>query len=350
MARRIAGNKYNMELSIMFKQTAVALGVVALLSGCVSVPTGVCTPDGAVPMEKSAVPAKTSSSTKVIILPVEADYKDPAVKRIQATMLDTIEGQVVATGTEAIDRKIANKLKGELKLAEQSGRYNSKGVAIADYAVITELTSSEVSKRFEEAYSYKNVLTGKTENMPPKCYYQSDVKAVMKIYSLPDMQLVKRVDLKGDDNRSSETRNSSCPINNATRTSMVVAAAEEAVKYSTDLREMLAPSAPVLEMRQCEQYGSMVRIGVGSKRNVAPKTEVVFSSRYKTDAGVETFKIGEGYVVNNKADAIKPDYSWVSIKEDLALKIKQGDSAKLKFDKCDSLLDMECQIKDKTGL
>lgn len=325
----------------MFKQTAVALGVVALLSGCTV--NGVCTPDTQVPMEKSAVPAKTSASSKVIVLPVEADFKDPALKRIQATMLDAIEGQVIATGTETIDRKIANKLKGELKLAEQNGRYNSKGVAIADYAVITQLNSSELSKKFEEAYSYKD-KKGNTHHVPAKCYFEADVKAVMKVYSLPDMQLVKRVELAGDENQSTETRDSSCPVNTASYTSMAVKAADEAVKDSSELKQMLAASAPVLEMRQCEQYGPMVRIGVGSKRNVAPKTDVVFSSRYKTDAGVETFEIGEGYVVNNQADAVKPDYSWVAIKEDLALKIKEGDSAKLKFAAC-SLLDVDCQMK-----
>lgn len=328
----------------MFKQTAVALGVVTLLSGCAV--KGVCTPDTKVPMEKSAVPAKTSTSSKVIVLPVEADFKDPALKRIQATMLNALEGQVVATGTTLVDRKIANKLKSEIKLAEQSGRYNSKGVPIADYAVITQINSSELGKRFEEASSWKD-KKGKWHKIPAKCYFEADVKGVMKVYSLPDMQLVKRVELKGDENRSTETRNSSCPINNASYTSMAVAAAEEAVKYSNDLKDMLAASAPVLEMRQCEQFGPMVRIGVGSKRNVAPKTDVVFSSRYKTDAGVETFDIGKGYVVDNQADAVKPDYSWVAIKEDLALKIKEGDSAKLKFSAC-SLLDLECQAKELT--
>lgn len=328
----------------MFKQTAVALGVVTLLSGCAV--NGVCTPDTKVPMEKSAVPAKTSTSSKVIVLPVEADFKDPAVKRIQATMLGALEGQVIATGTTLVDRKIANKLKAEIKLAEQNGRYNSKGVPVADYAVITQLNSSEISKEFHEAYTYKD-KKGNYHKVPAKCTFTSNVKGVMKVYSLPDMQLVKLVDLKGDEYNSTETRNSSCPINNATYTSMAVKASEEAVKYSNDLKEMLAASAPVLEMRQCEKFGPMVRIGVGSKRNVTPKTDVVFSSRMKSDAGVETFQIGEGYVIDNKADAVKPDYSWVAIKEELALKIKEGDSAKLKFAAC-SALDLECKLKNAT--
>ncbi|MCA2017279.1 hypothetical protein LDJ79_14240 [Vibrio tritonius] len=326
----------------MFKQTAVALGVVTLLSGCITVDK-VCTPDTTVPLTNSDVPTKTSASSKVIVLPVGVDFKDPAVKRIQATMLNALEGQVVATGTTLVDRKIANKLKSEIKLAEQSGRYNSKGVPIADYAVITQINSSELGKRFEEASSWKD-KKGKWHKIPAKCYFEADVKGVMKVYSLPDMQLVKRVDLKGDENRSTETRNSRCPINNASYTSMAVAAAEEAVKESHELQEMLAASAPVQELRQCE-VGSMVRIGVGSKRNVTPKADIVFSSQMKSDAGIETFEIGKGYVVNNASDAVKPDYSWVSIDEDLAQKIKKGDSAKLKFEPC-PIWDLKCTAKN----
>ncbi|WPC74316.1 hypothetical protein [Vibrio porteresiae] len=326
----------------MFKQTAVALGVVALLSGCVTVDK-VCTPDTTVPLTNSDVPTKTSTSSKVIVLPVDVDFKDPAVKRIQGTMLDAIEGQVVETGTVLVDRKIAKKLTSEIKLAEQSGRYNSKGVAIADYAVVTQLTSSDLSYKFEKAYSYKD-KKGKVHHVPSKCKFEADVKGVMKVYSLPDMQLVKRVELKGDDNLSTETGNSRCPINNATYISMAVKASEEAVKESHELQEMLAASAPVQELRQCE-VGSMVRIGVGSKRNVTPKADIVFSSQMKSDAGIETFEIGKGYVVNNASDAVKPDYSWVSIDEDLAQKIKKGDSAKLKFEPC-PIWDLKCTAKN----
>ncbi|MEK6214583.1 MAG: hypothetical protein N2B00_10890, partial [Vibrio fluvialis] len=194
----------------MLKQTAVALGVSVILSGCVSTIDPVCMPDSTVPMAKADVMAKSSEDRKVIVLPVDMDFKDSAQKKMQATMRHALESQVVETGTQLVDRKLANKLKSEIKLAEQSGRYNTKGVPIADYAVLTEITGADLSSSFRESYSYKT-KKGKTKHVPAKCSFEVDVNAIVKVVSLPDMTVVKRIDIHGDKTSSSEMNNSKCP-------------------------------------------------------------------------------------------------------------------------------------------
>ncbi len=140
----------------MYKKHAVALGVVALLSGCMTTP--VCEPDTVVNIPQSAVPAQSSEDIKVIVLPVDLDFDDPAKKKLQSVVRNELESQIVSSGANLVDRKLANKLKNEIKLAEQSGRYNTKGVPIADLAVITEITSSDLSYKHTKAHKATSLL------------------------------------------------------------------------------------------------------------------------------------------------------------------------------------------------
>ncbi|XAW89666.1 hypothetical protein ABDK09_08205 [Vibrio sp. CDRSL-10 TSBA] len=313
----------------MFKPTAVALGVSLLLSGCKLMgEDAICTPDTAVPIAQADVAAKSSEDRKVIVLPVDMEFKDSAQKRIQSVVRNSLESQVIETGTQLVDRKLANKLKSEIKLAEQSGRYNTKGVPIADYAVLTEITSSDLTASFSESYTYKN-KKGETKRVPSKCSFEVDVNAIVKVVSLPDMALVKRIDISGDETSTTETRDSRCPISPAGYKGLAAKAAAEAVEYSGDIKELLAAQATVMELRQCET-GSMVKIGVGSDKNVQPNDEVTFSTIMKNAAGEqETFNVGEGEVVNNPQHGIKQKYSWVNIDEETALKLHIGDAAKI---------------------
>ncbi|QXO17225.1 MULTISPECIES: hypothetical protein [Vibrio] len=330
----------------MFKPTAVALGVSVLLSGCKLMgEDAICTPDTAVPLAQAAVTAASSEDRKVIVLPVDMEYEDSAQKRMKSSMRNSLESQVISTGTQLVDRKLANKLKSEIKLAEQSGRYNTKGVPIADYAVLTEITNSDLSASFSESYTYKT-KKGETKRVPSKCSFTVDVKAIVKVVSLPDMALVKRIEISGDESATSETRDSRCPISPASYKGMATKAAAEAVEYSGDIKELLAAQASVLELRQCET-GSMVKIGVGSDKNVQPNDEVSFSTIMKNASGEkETFAVGEGEVVNNPQHGIKPKYSWVNIDEETALKLHIGDAAKIVPSTCQNLFDLQCHTKN----
>lgn len=339
----------------MFKQSAVALGLTTLLSGCMMTgPDAICTPDTVVNIPQAEVPAKNSEEIKVIVLPVDLDFKDSAKNKLQSVVRNALETHVTDTGTQLVDRKIANKLTKEIKLAEQSGRYNTKGVPIADYAVITEITSSDLSYKHTEAHTATNLLTGKDMFVPARCKFDVDFTAVAKIVTLPDMALVKRIELKGDESMTTDTNKSDCPISNATYEGLASKAAAEAVNYSSELKSLLAASAPIMELRQCEA-GSMVKIAIGSDKNVQPNAKVAFSKILKNSEGeLETFAVGEGTVVNIPDHGIKAKYSWVGIDEETALKVQKDDAAKLVHDSaCSGLLDLECHTQEtmkKAGL
>ncbi|WP_165312809.1 hypothetical protein [Vibrio ziniensis] len=327
----------------MFKKGAVALGLTVILAGCASDPERVCLPDQAVPIAEASVPAKSSEDRKVIVLPVDFEFKDSAQKKLQSVIRNSLESQVVSSGTNLVDRKIADKLKGEIKLAEQSGRYNKKGVPIADLAVLTEVTSSDLTYSYSESYTYKD-KKGKTHRVPAKCSFKVEVNAIAKVVTLPDMSLVSRIELTGDHRKSTETKRSDCPITNAGYEGLATKAAAEAVEHNPKIKQLLAATAPVLELRQCDDI-SMVKIAIGSDKKVQPDAKVAFSTAIKNSEGeIETFAVGEGKVVNIPSHGIKPKYSWVGIDEETALKIQKGDAAKIIPDTCKGFLDFECKI------
>lgn len=333
----------------MLKKTLMASAVITGLTGCVIKEDVVCTPDTRVDIETAEIQIPSSENMKVVVLPVDIDFENSASKKIQSAMRNALETQIDETGANLVDRKIANKVKGEIKLAEQSGRLSTKGVPIADYAIITEVTHADLSTSFSERRTYKND-DGETVEIAPSCSYDFDVEAVAKVVVLPSMEVVKRIKLEGDEYSSTETNNSRCPVSNATYGSMAAKAAAEAVNYSTELNKMLAASAPVLEMRQCEA-GTQVRIAMGKNQKIKPGADILFSNAMKSMEGeTEIHPIGEGYVVNNEQNAVTDKYSWVVIDEEVSLKVKKGTISKVDASSIDCpLFDPKCHVENLTN-
>ena len=328
----------------MLKKTLMATAVITGLTGCVIKEDVVCTPDTRVDIETAEIQIPSSENMKVVVLPVDIGFENSASKKIQSAMRNALETQVDQTGANLVDRKIANKVKGEIKLAEQSGRLSSKGVPIADYAVITEVTRADLSTSFSERRTYEND-DGETKVIPASCSYDFDVEAIAKVVALPSMEVVKRIKLEGDKYSSSETNNSRCPVSNATYGSMATKSATESVNYSSEINKMLAARAPGREMRQCEA-GTQVRIAMGKNQKIKPGVDILFSNAMKSMEGeTEIHPIGEGYVVNNEINAVTDKYSWVVVDEEVSLKMKKGTISKVDASLSCSLLDPECTGK-----
>lgn len=326
----------------MFKKTLLASALLTTLSGCTRMADEVCTPDTRVEIESAEVKIPSTEDTKVIVLSPNISFQDEAKTKLITSMRNELETQISNSGAELVDRSLANKLKNELILAEQSGRVSTKGASVADVAIITEITASDLT------YSYKEAYTRETDDgvkrYPAECDFTVNVKAIAKVVAIPSMTLIKRIEMQGDESIDIEERRSDCPISVTQYQSLASKAAMEAVEHTYELKQMLAASAPVLELRQCE-HGSMVRLNMGTNKKVTPGAEVLFSKGMKSMEGeLEIFPIGTGYVVNNQHNAVTPKYSWVSIDEETALKVQKGSLGKIVPEQC-HWGDIECMLK-----
>ncbi|OLQ72810.1 hypothetical protein BIT28_06375 [Photobacterium proteolyticum] len=317
----------------MKKQFVMAVLSAAILSGCAV--KEVCPPSTRVNIPVSEVPGNSSDKYSAIILPAEVEFDDKAAVRISKKLTSLIENEVSKTGTKVVDRSLAKKLKDEIRLAESTGKYNSHKVPVADFAIITDVNGANFNHSFKEAYTWVDD-EGKKHYVPASCRYSAEVTGITKIVSMPSMETLARIELDGDDSQSRDTRNSNCPYTKEDYNSMLTVAAKNALtRADQKIKNALAPVGVVMEMRSCDT-ADMVKVSIGSKRNVEPKQTVLLTSREKVDDGdgnieIETRQYGDGYVVDNKNDAIKAKYSWVVIDKEIAKQVQKGDTAKTDF-------------------
>ena len=322
----------------MLKRNVVALTVLAVLSGCKSTTHNICPASTRVELPNSSQPMKGTASTKVIVFAPEMAFSNNSAKRISASLDQTLTSQINKTGAKIVDRKLAKKLMTEIQIAEESGRVSTDGVAIADMAILPKIGVADFSREFSEARSWTK--DGKSYSSPASCTFKADVEASVRVVSLPSMQTLKTVELKGDNLTIVETRNSSCPMSQQEINSVIAKAAKSAVTRNAELQNLLAPKGAVIEMRQCEG-NAMVKIDIGSNHSIAPEQEVKFTTYDRVDIGdgkfeVESFGYGDGEVINSLEHGIKPTYSWIVIDEEVAKKVKKGDTAKPFFEgNCD---------------
>ena len=325
----------------MSKKLLLAASITTVLTGCMSTPApeGVCHSSTAINIPQSEVKVKTSQGKKAIVLPVDVaagvDY--PSI--MSSAFQHRLESQVDESGAKLVDRSLAGKLKQEIKLAEESGRFNTSGVAIADYAVLAEVTSSSLSYSFDDE-EYKTNDDGETKYYPAECTFTGRIEGIVKVVQLPSMEVVKRIELKSfeTDSYEQDRPDSDCPISNGQYKKIMQDAAKNAVNRSDDLKNQLAPSGVVEELRQCDEYGTMVRVNMGTTLGIRPEQVVEILSVEQvtsTDgqAEVEFYPLGEGKVAEEgNRQGLKPRYSWVGIDPENALKIQRGDLVEARYD------------------
>ncbi|MGR5061883.1 hypothetical protein [Photobacterium sp. DNB22_13_2] len=325
----------------MSKKLLLAASITTVLTGCMSTPApeGVCHSSTAINIPQSDVKVKTSQGKKAIVLPVDVargvDY--PSV--LSSAFQHRLESQVDDSGAKLVDRSLAGKLKQEIQLAEESGRFNTSGVAIADYAVLAEITSSSLSYSFDDE-EYKTNDDGDEKYYPAECTFTGKVEGIVKVVELPSMEVVKRIELKSAEVSSFEQDypDSDCPISNGQYKRIMQEAAKNAVNRNDDLKNQLAPSGVVEELRQCDEYGTMVRVNMGTTLGIRPEqvVEITTYERVVEADGSnndEPYPVGDGKVAaEDNRYGLRANYSWVGIDAENALKIQRGDLVEARYD------------------
>lgn len=340
----------------MYKKAFVALAVLTAITGCKSTGPNVCSASTRVELPVSEHVVKGTASTKVIIFEPDLKVDSDKGKTITAAFHQSLSKQVDITGSNIVDRSLAKKLKSELQIAEASGIYSSEGVPVADFAIFTDIGVASFSREFKAAHKAYDPTQDKRVYVAAACHFEAKIEASTRAVSLPDMLTLDQIEFTGDSSHSYDTTNSHCPISNDQINSMIAKAAKYSVTRSDELKNLLAPRASIVEMRQCDA-GTMVRIDMGSRHGVEPEWDVDFITHekvtnYAGEIEIETSGYGEGEVINNAEHGIKPNHSWVIIDRSMAGKVKRGDTVKVKFESaCNSMgsfLGSFCHDADET--
>ncbi|WP_354624102.1 hypothetical protein [Psychromonas sp. MME2] len=284
------------------------------------------------------MPTKESLSGKkqkiVIFAPDTSDLELAKISHADVTMVNTLEKYLADVGVEIVDRKIANKLKSELALAESKGKSEYDGPEIANYAISGKISDILLTSSFTERKTRKT-KKGKTRVTPAHCDFDATVSANLKLYKLPGLAFAKTIPVTYTKSMQTETTNSKCPISNETAIALIGKAAKKAIKSErTEFQNFFSPKAYVLA-RKTNGDNNLFKISAGKNFGFIPESTITFytlsldKNPITGDVMTEESAIVEGTVT---ANLIGDKYAWILVEGEEAEKIKLGDYVKVKYE------------------
>lgn len=294
--------------------------------------------------------ALDGKSSKIVVFPLEHNQNQLALEtNLGESMANNIENVIGKNRLgEIVDRKAAQKLQEEIKLAEMNKTGAYKGPIVADYAVSGAISNAGFTSKYSNGSTYYNPQSKQFVSIPPKYTYSSDVAGNIKIYELPSLSVVESIEFSAKKSRSEAVQQEGGlslggiqiggkKVEGASRDdNLVRKAAEEAViDVEVDIKNFFARKGYILEKRVLGNK-SIFKISLGSSDGIKQddKFEVIgqFESEnpITNEIEIERKIIATGTV----SDLIDPKSSWViidDVKKSEAVRL--GDSVKLKYKK-----------------
>lgn len=319
----------------------VALLTMALaMAGCSS--TTIKNLDAMQPVSlqpSDVMPSKAElAGGKPRVVVFEAEHGDIALAksaRVGSTIASEIEKHLAATNVELVDRKLANKLRKELALAEMHGKAEYQGEQVADFAILGVVSQAAAGAKFTEGKQFVD-KKGNTVTIAPSCKYNGEVAGSVRIYKMPSMRPVTTEELSGSAYSSEDVRYSQdCAMSKTGAEQFARNAATRAVaRMRTNLQNQFAPTGFVIEQRANEDQ-VVVKVTLGGKHGVKQGDTVEIMNVTRMDnpltkqTSIETFKLGTARVSNQ----IGTESAWIIIDEEIAAKIRIGQPVRLQFKK-----------------
>ena len=140
---------------------------------------------------------------------VAAGTKGDVPAFIQNLFADRIKTFIVDSGSEVIDRQLAQRFVDEIQLKENlSENYEAyEGPVEAKFLIIPTVTQYSWGSEYEKSYTTKN-KKGETTRHPAECDYTGRAQGNIQIRALPSMKQILSVNLSARETSSQENPSS----------------------------------------------------------------------------------------------------------------------------------------------
>ena len=192
--------KTNNILSLPF-----ALVLLAVLTACGSVPP--LLPAQKVQLSGNGDDLKTSNM-KIFL--IEGENRNIS-SALQFNFRDIVADTVNASGSEVLDRELAQKIFGEIDFSSMNSEGSDEytGPESANFLMISTLKRSTAYGNYVSRSSWTD-KKGKTHVTPAYCKYSGNVSGKVEIRKLPSMKRVNIVDISGSASFQDVNGNRSC--------------------------------------------------------------------------------------------------------------------------------------------
>ena len=332
----------------MYTRIIIIVALILLMGGCTSLDIKDFEAWQTVELEMSELaPTKEqlaafATKPKVVV----ANFREPQEPRVReisslanlaSTLMGTTEKYLTDAGIEAISRDEAQKLLGEVQIAEQKDKVGGyTGPIIAQYVIVGHIESVDTSVEFQEASEY---YTKKGERIytPPKCKYKASMIGTVRVYTVPQLRIAKSVKMQGTDNTSEDSKGN-CENNPANLTALIRKAGDDALyDASTKFQNFFAPQGYIIEMRRSPNGKNyIIKVTIGSNRGLkrGKKVEVFTKTLQKNPFTGESTEEERKVTTGRVTDQVGESYAWIMLDEpELANRLKIGDYVKMKFEK-----------------
>lgn len=254
--------------------------------------------------------------TRVVVMPGQGS----AYARVATTAL---EAALSTGGVEVVDRSLADKLDGELRLVEARGSGSYGGPDVADFAIRVVMGNTAWGSDYTAPSSYTDRKTGKVTQMPGGHAHKGSASMTLRIYALPSLKVVDALQANGSVRTSLQPRAAGPGDANG----LMTAATEDGIKSKSNaVLNEFAPKGYITAKRVREKL-AIFRVQLG--RNTGTKTgeTVEIWTLQKSGSSVDEVMIGKGRI----SDIVSADGSWIVVDDEkVASSVRSGDYVKVK--------------------
>jgi len=324
-------NKSDVAEAVQMRRQLVLGSLAAVgLTGCMAttkIEGGAAAWGEATLRDADMVPASTDPSrrTRVVVMPSD---DSPAARGagLAAVASSTLEALLGSGGAEVIDRKLADKLEQELKLAEVRGSGSYGGPDVADYAIRVVMGNAGWNSTFIAASQYKNPLTGKIDQIPASYTHSASSTMALKIYQLPTLKLVEQMDASGKLNLTSQQR----AAGPGDAIGLMRGATDAGIKgKKNEVLNEFAPKGYITEKRiKAKDKKSIFRVQLGKNTGAKQGDKVEIWTLQKVGSSFDEVSLGTGVMSN----IIGNDGSWILVEDEkVANRVRKFDYVKVKM-------------------
>ena len=306
--------------NLILKAPLASLLAGIMLTGCatntaVENPIDIITNPGyVVPMTDAALlPSKSelqgdkkNGKDRVIVLPVRITTSLNIEAGAVGEISSKLENGLLSASVEIVDRSLAGELGDEIIAYESTGQFSGSGIDLADVVIIPTIGKVDASGRFAAA----------TEKVNAKCHYAAKVRGNIKMYRMPDLEVIDAITLEGNYNTSSDTVTANCNVNKGSLISLTSKATQSALnKKLHQVKNHFTKSGYVIDYRKRDTT-HLVQISIGFDQGIRTGQPIEFarrveqSNRLSGEKTISEVPYGFSGIVS---DIVEPNIAWVEI-------------------------------------
>jgi len=290
------------------------------LAGCVSAPQVKI--DSWTTVEMKGEPNKQaggdgSRRTRIVVLPSEEAAGTPGGARLAPRATAAVEQVLSGGGVEIVDRSLAGKLDGELKVAELRGSGAYGGPDVADFVVRVKMGSARAESSYVQPSSYTDKKTGKTTTIPGGWSNTGRSNMTIEVRALPSLKLVNTIQVEGSVSESQQPGQGNA-------VAMVQSATDRGIQSKrTEVLNIFSPKGYITE-RRVRKDESIFRVQLGKNTGSKPGDTVEI---WRQNSYGDEEVVGKGEMSN----LVGMEGSWMLVKDQkVANDVRHGDYVKVK--------------------